>query len=205
MSELLFDAIVSHDPARVSSALAAGADPNKPLASFPFWHPLEEAIEQLEAGGSNELISLLLAHGARVNDQSREGTSPLLMAVHRGKREAVSLLLNAGADPNARDSEGDSPLGVCVERGDLSMAKQLLQFGATKTINEPAGGYLGLNALGMAVRNLDLVAVALLLEFGADPKTRDADGRTAIEVLRLAPQDNQKLSELVAEKLRSAA
>jgi ankyrin repeat protein len=196
----LFAALEAHDLDGLALALSAGADPNTLKPVPPHWSPLHEAIEQLEDGGSIEAIILLLRHGAAI--EGSEGDTPLLMALYRDQPDAARLLLGAGANPNARGMEGDSPLRVVVERGDHATAATLLRCGAGRTVDD-AGAPTGASALGIAAKRLDVPMIRLLLQAGADPAARDADGMTACDRLPApSPEDQGAHSEV--ERLLSA-
>jgi ankyrin repeat protein len=182
----LFDAIARHDLGRLAAALAAGANPNAAQPEFPKFTALQAAIEELEEGGPLAALQLLLDHGAAVDGwDPKHDATPLLMAVFRDQPEAVELLLAAGANPNVRGSEGDTPLRWCVEKNNIEMAKLLLEHGAAETIDS-VGGELGMTALGLACKSLNLPMVELLLDAGANPDREDENLRTPFE--RLPPR-----------------
>jgi uncharacterized protein len=190
----LFEAIANHDIDSVAKLLRHKPDLNSLRAEWPEWSLLDEAINQLESGGSIKVLVLLLRQGAAVDiwDADHDST-PLLMALFRDQLEAVRLLLAAGADPNVVGSEGDSPLRWCVEQGDYDTAALLLQCGATQTINS-AGGAGGMTALGLSAKRLDLRMIELLLQAGADPEAIDADKLTAYQRL---PSQNEANDDVV--------
>jgi hypothetical protein len=141
------------------------------------------AIEELEFGGSLDIVRLLIANGADVNAVYVDtGLTGLHAAVFSENIEVIKLVLDAGADPNIPDNEDTSPLKFSVEQGSFEMAKLLLEYGAERTINE-AGGFCGCTALALAASKLDIAMIELLLKNGADPDTRDADGQTARQYL----------------------
>lgn len=77
--------------------LARGASVNK-----PGWTPLHYAA----TGPDPKIVQLLLDHGAVVDAEAPDKTTPLMMAARYGKEESVTLLLAHGADPmriNARN------------------------------------------------------------------------------------------------------
>lgn len=201
MSTELFEAIASHDLARLGALLDAGADPNATQPAFPKFTALQAAIEELEARGSIEALRLLLDHGAEVDgwDEGRDAT-PLLMAIFREQPEAVELLLAAGADPNVRGAEGDSPLRWCAAKDDLPLAKRLLEHGAGKTIDE-VGGERGMTALGLACSNLSLPMVELLLEAGANPDAIDESLRSPLERMPPRTRENAETWNRIREAL----
>ena len=111
MSTDLIDAIDQHDAGKVSALLSAGADPNLARSLPPHWRPLGYAIEELEFGGSLDIVRLLIANGADVNAVYVDtGLTGLHAAVFSENIEVIKLVLDAGADPNIPDNEDTSPL-----------------------------------------------------------------------------------------------
>ena len=80
------------------------------------------------------LVELLLAHGANVNAQRRDGMSALHAAAYRGHLEVIETLLEAGADPRIRahaDSgahSGETPLDTALAQGQAAAAETLRQY-----------------------------------------------------------------------------
>lgn len=183
MNDKLLNAIRQHDLDDLVGALVGGADPNATFPEWNGWRPLHAGIDALEHGGNISILVMLLRHGADVEAWDTGHTvNPLLMALFRERHEAVRLFLAAGANPNVVGDEGDVPLRWSVERADMEMAKLLLYCGADQAI-DLARGFRGMNALGCAVRQLNLPMIELLLSFGADPNKPDGRSRTAFEHL----------------------
>jgi uncharacterized protein len=179
MSVDLFAAIEAHDLGRVVDLLSKGADPNATEAQHRAWRPLHTAIDELDEGGSIDVVKVLLERGADVNGwDGLHEASPIIMALVRNNMPALRLLLEAGADPNVRSREGEGPLRWAADEGNLEMAQLFLKYGAAKTIDE-YGGFRALTALGMAVARMDVPMIELLLAAGADPEARDFDDMTA--------------------------
>lgn len=61
----------------------------------PGWSPLHYAA----SGPEPRIVALLLERGAKVDAESPDRTTPLMMAARYGKEESVKLLLARGADP----------------------------------------------------------------------------------------------------------
>ena len=61
----------------------------------------QTALARMARDGNEEMVRLLIEHGAKV-DGSSLGPKPLYLAVHDNHTETVKLLLEAGADPDAK-------------------------------------------------------------------------------------------------------
>ncbi len=108
---------ISHSPISfVQTLLKEGADPNyDSLGGFP------SLIATLSSDRSDirDLLSLLLDHGADVQQRGINDWTPLHWAVSQHDAALVQLLLAHGADPLARTRIDDytSPLEDAMERG----------------------------------------------------------------------------------------
>jgi ankyrin repeat protein len=60
--------------------------------------------------GRPELVELLIANGAMVNLQARDGRTALMCAAGNGDARAVKALLKSGASVNIADNEGQTAL-----------------------------------------------------------------------------------------------
>lgn len=201
MRNSLFDAIARHELCFVEQCLLGGESPNQIQTEWPYFTALHASIEELEAGGSIEVLSTLIEYGADVNKwDGSDDSPPLLMAVYRDKLDAVKLLLSSGADPNVRGAEGDSPLRWSVNAGNLALANVLLKHGVDKTINE-IGQPNGLTALGIAVKNLDEEMICLLLHFGARTDKANEDFLPAYRLIPALTEDNKELRKKILKIL----
>jgi ankyrin repeat protein len=124
---------IYHGPITLVAALLdAGADPNWPDADgFP---PLLAALScAVAAPGTmvrtdvSELIELLLAARARVDQRGVNGYTPLHFAAANGDLRVVDMLLAAGADPNetTRVDDYETALEVATALGHDAVAERL--------------------------------------------------------------------------------
>jgi ankyrin repeat protein len=79
--------------------------------------------------GKKGMVSLLLAHRAKVNLRDARGWTALHWAIDRGYTDLVKVLLANKADVNAMDNDGQTPLALAKEKGKKSVTKLLHQFG----------------------------------------------------------------------------
>src|SRR5437763_1666918 len=106
--------------------IAAGADVNASDRSggrTPLVYAASPSTSQ-----SDEMVLLLLAHGANVRAVDVHGTSVLNVAASGG-RSTVQLLLDHGADVNLAGTDG-SPLTSAASAGNLDVVSLLLDRGA---------------------------------------------------------------------------
>ncbi|KAI0176961.1 ankyrin repeat-containing domain protein [Pestalotiopsis sp. NC0098] len=66
----------------------------------------DSALWEAAFQGHQEMVQLLLQHGAFVNVCNGRGTTPLMWACGRGHTAVVELLLDAGADLSIHDKDG---------------------------------------------------------------------------------------------------
>jgi ankyrin repeat protein len=186
----------------IAAAIGSGSDANRIQGGPPGWRPLHAAIEELEYGGTVDVVILLLRHGADVDGWDRGQTAtPLLMAFLRKQWTAVRILLAAGASADTVGSEGDTPLLCAVEYGDLKLLQLVLLSGPGRTL-ERSRGLDGLSPLGLAASRLSVDIVRLLLAAGANPNTLDADHRRALERLPKRTAENSATWDQISALLR---
>jgi ankyrin repeat protein len=157
--------------------------------------------------GDLESTKALLAAGAKVNQTSEYGWTPLLTAVNNRNYQLAVYLLEHGADPNLANKGGWTPLYLAtdnrnIEGGDYPVPKPdidhmvviraLLDKGAnvnaivkentlTRTIFTMQWFFeSGASAFLRAAQSSDTELMKLLLEHGADPKVRTDYGDTAL-------------------------
>ena len=125
----------------------------------PLWHAiahgdnveLAEHLLRLGAASENCLfaaawnnnraaIRLLVGHGAKVDDDSSPGETPLLGAVKWSRFGPAEELLQAGADPNFRDPTEMTALHYMLKKGsDKAHCRLFARFGARGDIPDAQG------------------------------------------------------------------
>jgi ankyrin repeat protein len=152
--------------------LEKGVDVNTRFALERGWRPpgigIDVTVTPLHAAltdGRIETARLLIAHGADVHARDSIGRSPLTVAIMYCP-SAIELLLASGVDINEQTRFG-APL--------LAAARYQWLYRGRR--NVPAREN----------------AVKTLLEKGADPNTRDSDGRNALMVMSMEHRPDSEL------------
>jgi ankyrin repeat protein len=191
MTALLF-AVQADDIELAETLLAAGADPDvgNIYQITPLW---------LAATNRNpEMTALLLANGADATFTMAHGENALMAAGRSGDAGSIEQLIAAGADPNAsEDKHGETALIWAAAENHADAIRALVaggadpdqqgmpldlapmdwvQIGMVSTVL-PVGGW---SPLMYAARENNAEAALALIETGANPNLRDADGTTAL-------------------------
>ncbi len=87
---------------------------------------LHAAIES----GDEEIVNLLLNHGANVDAANAHGETPLFIAASMGKKPLVARLLQLKADPSIRDINGQSAIDAAKEANHPEVVEMLKKAGA---------------------------------------------------------------------------
>ncbi|XP_058448391.1 putative ankyrin repeat protein RF_0381 isoform X2 [Malaya genurostris] len=143
-------------------------------AANPLQRALADAIIRMVP---MDELRILLACGAKVNEQVTQGLRPMHYAVWQNNEAAVNLLLVRNADINAIDEVGYSALHLAAEHGYYHLAKILLDAGCKVDYREPTDDpyprtTLCDEPLRLALRNRHYDVARLLLERGADSNKR---------------------------------
>ena len=107
----------------VKCLLKKGADPS--LQNNDGWNVLHYASQ----GGSPEFIELMLNYVPSIDSVTKEGVTPLMIAVVNDKLQAVKCLLKQGADPSFQDDRGFIVLHHASRSGNFAIMEEILSHG----------------------------------------------------------------------------
>lgn len=154
--------------------------------------------------GYVDIVRILLDQKAALNTGDRESNSPLHYAVVHNQHEIAYLLLDHGADVNGVSYAKETPLLVALDEDkykdftDTQMVHLLLERRANVNFRGPVGS----TALHYVIGDRDLTK--LLLEYKADLKIRNNNGKTPIDcMIRIGVDPSQYLLHESAEKPES--
>jgi ankyrin repeat protein len=114
--------------------LDAGADPNV-LDQYELQNALHYAIDC-----PVQLVDLLIGAGTTVNQQDRDGITPVMMAAKAGRSDIVTVLINHGADLRSYDKHLRGPLHWAAIGGDRpELVSYLIEAGADPLVRTAYG------------------------------------------------------------------
>ncbi len=140
-------------------------------------------------GGHVPTISTLLSHNADIEVRTKKGLTPLLCArenVSTSRINAMRALLSAGANIDAQDENGDTALHQAVSLSRPDWVTLLLSFTPNLEVRNNVGQTPLLRAVDFApLSNVEktLETVQLLLTAGANAKSTDEKGQTAVLIV----------------------
>jgi ankyrin repeat protein len=163
--------------------------------------------------GATEAVRALIEHGASPATTDPEGFPPLQIAIANAHYDTAAALVDRGANVNQADRSGQTPLFALADIrsllwvynrptpksenaiDSLALASKLIAAGAKVDAPLTAGARRPLGGGGSALTGRgattflraavvsDLPLMRLLLEKGADPKVRTANGDTALHAV----------------------
>ena len=75
--------------------------------------------------GHEDIASLLIERGAKVDTQDNRGRSALMMATENSHADMVTILVSKGADPARADKKGVTAEKLASDSGDAATVQAL--------------------------------------------------------------------------------
>jgi ankyrin repeat protein len=150
--------------------IEAGADINAHNAKWG-WTPLWYAATDRESAS----VRFLLELGADPKSKNKDGQTALMRTK---SREVAELLLAAGALVDEKDTHDQGALEYALRDIEaMEVARALVAAGADINAHNAKWGW---TPLWYAASGGESASVRFLLELGADPKSKNKDGQTAL-------------------------
>lgn len=132
-------------------------------------------------GDNLPIFHALIEKGLDINARNHKGQTPLVCMAQERPFRTIKAMIAAGADIEIRDEQGRGLLhllAVDTETDDTRPMRMLIKLGA----DIHARDNLGRTPLHYAAGAHHYYALIVLLGAGADPRVRDAEGRTAEDI-----------------------
>lgn len=144
--------------------LAGGAEVDRPIRPNG---PGEATLAFVAGAGRIEVMKVLLEHGADVNGEPENWTTPLAAACRNGRLEVVELLIEHGADVEVGERMGQlRPLHLATVLNHPTVVTLLLEHGAKVNVRD---WFYGRTPLRWADATGNNEVAAILREHGALP------------------------------------
>ena len=179
----------------VTTLIEAGANLNEQ----DVWGmtPLMKAANR----GHHQVVCVLIRGGARVNAKDNRKQTALHLAIRHGHSSVVTTLIEAWANLNEQDENGMTPLMRTAYRGHHQVVGELIRAGANVSVvssQEWWSVVAGSTALHFAAAKNSIECGVLLVEAGADMRTRNEDSKSPLDLashdFRQAIQQAQSFS-----------
>lgn len=125
-------------------------------------------------------IARYAREGFSVDVQDADGRTPLMHAVLDGRCGLVKLLIELGADLNAQDGNGFSALHFAAQNFQVEPARSLCRAGAEVDLRDRHGNTPLWRAVFDSKGRGEMIR--LLLESGADRKSKNKSGKTPLDL-----------------------
>lgn len=122
-----------------------------------------------------------------VHQRDRAGRTPLHYAAGDGRLDAVKSLIGAGAEVDAREDTGQyTPLMFAAQRDDnIDIITALVEAGADVNLTNSKGDTpLFIATMSYGTSGIGAGILRYLLDHGADPHIKAADGDTVIDYVK---------------------
>lgn len=143
LSQEMVKAIVQGNPSEVKTLLDKGETVEATQNG-------QTALHFAAMNGKIDIISILIARGAKIDIQDDQGVTPLMLAASQGKLDAVQTLLAQGAKLETQNKLGENALHIAGAHGKKDIVVALLDRGA----NIRATTNNGLNVLVFALNRM---------------------------------------------------
>lgn len=159
-------------------------DGNNPLHAACDWlgHPVnyidrgKEISEDEQKAGYLRCIRVLVDAGMDIDEKNDFGMTALELAMDSGVKEAAAVLTG----DEAMAATGGMTVFQAIEKNDMDSLRALIEGGTDLDETAGEGKFNGMTPLAAACMMLHMDAVQLLLEGGADPNVKNADGETCL-------------------------
>jgi len=134
-----------------------------------------------------DVVKLLLEKGVSLNCRNQDGQTAMDKAAYWGFTEVLKLLVDAGSKIDIRNNNGETPLHRAAMWGHVDAVKLLLEAKANANFFKNQRRWTPLH---FASKHGKSAVVRALLEGKCDPKMKDSNDRTSLELARRSNQQD---------------
>ncbi len=149
-----------------------------------------DVFDVARKGTLEQIKDLVKANPKVVDEISKEGFSPLILACYRGNNLVAKYLIENDCNINGNSAMG-TPLMSCIVKGNNEMAKFLIE----KKANLNLADANGMTALIYSVQFQNIELIELLLKNKVDQSQKDKQEKTAFEYATFS--GNEKIINLL--------
>lgn len=174
----LFTSIRAREVELTQLLLANGADPSLSIPEHDET-PISFAIKE----DQEDIVEMLLEHGADPNQTCSYNNKPIFLAIERNNIDITKNLLDKYANPNQVLANGNTVLTFAIKQENINIVNMLLNYGADvhQTASFDLGhGKVTITPLTLATTKGNADIVNSLLNKHADPNKSDEDGTTPL-------------------------
>lgn len=144
------------------------------------------------------IIHMLVDAGAKLNVQDDQGRTALFIAAENKRPAVIKLLKSMGADVDISDYAGNTPLMVAQYENVINYL-----IAAEAKIN--LQNKVGETALMRAVLRNSMPAVIALLKAGADATLKNKEGKTALDLAKIAKNRRSNVDSEIESILKMSS
>lgn len=188
--DTLLSSSITNGKAQIANwILDQGIDPNDQSKQLP----LNNAVLRSSWYGNKmfTVIEKLIKSGADVNGKSNSRKQTPLHGAKLAGYDVVKILLEHGADPNTQDKWGQTPLHLFAGHvGEVQTIHLLITYGADASIKDKDGNTPLHKMIGHWLGEDSVKVAELLIGARANPKAKNKDGKTALDLLNSRKNPN---------------
>jgi ankyrin repeat protein len=159
-----------------------------------YFDALHQGPEMANNKEAHPIVKLLIEKGANVDARTTKNWTPLFDASRWDAYEIMDYLVQKGADVRAVDIDGNSPLHIAVSFYKNETTKQVLKQGVPiNTQNKKGQTALHIASKPRVAPKEQPLVIATLLSAGADKTIKDADNKTAYDIVKKSSRFSKTL------------
>ncbi len=182
IAQRLCTVIDAGDAEAIAAALGDGANPNVGMGAGEDTTAGRTPLIHAVLVGRADLVDLLVARGARLDNGDAGGHTPLMYAALLGNADLCKHLLRIGARPDAVDKQGGTAADQTKGRTEIDELLAAARKGHDAVLAALAGG--------------DFAAARQAVDAGASPNAND--GATSLLLRAVAADDDRQVADLLA-------